>query len=82
MNILSNSGKIAYGIKHFLISSDSELSNLPFNVAPGSSATNPSTGHKWVFNGQMWVSSTAPSPAGTLDDSYAMTEADILEILK
>lgn len=80
MRITANRGKDNYGIKHFLITSDEEVANLPTYMAIGSSATNPGSGNTWTFNGETWVSSTAPSAIGTLDDYYEITDEEIQEI--
>ena len=94
MNIVSNSGKIAYGVKRYILQSDDEVANLPLNVTPGSSAKNFLTGKEWVFVDRThgWVQVKTQSGGGSgggndpdngmLDESYEMSEEEILEILK
>jgi hypothetical protein len=55
-NIYSNSNKISYGIKKYIVDTIKEISNLPANIIPGSSAFIIEDSSTYILNNQkQWI---------------------------
>ena len=65
-SIQSNSNKIAYGIKKFVVDSITDINSLPTNIAVGSEAFVIENSIKFMLNNKkQWVKiSTASSESG------------------
>lgn len=62
INIYSNSGHTAYGLKEFVIDSEEDIKNLPLDCPAGSAALCLSTGDVYMLNTKdEWVNFTSPS---------------------
>ena len=56
VNILTNSGSVAYGVKSFLLDTPADFANIGNNHETGSVAFIISTSEKYMLNGQKeWI---------------------------
>lgn len=66
ISIVSNQGKITYGIQDFICDTPADKENLPCNgCAPGSTATVLTTGDEYILNSQgQWILKRGGSSGG------------------
>lgn len=70
ISLYKQDGELLYGIKEFLLDSESDLSALPTNIKSGSSALVISTGKKYFLNGEKkWVALGSSSNSNGGDSS-------------
>lgn len=76
MNLIFQSGRKAYGVNHYVIDTEDEVSNLPTDCAMGSAATVIATGNNYILNGQKaWVKQPESSSS-----SSSGSEGEIIEL--
>ena len=67
-SIYSNSGKIAYGIKNFIVDTPSDIENLPTSIMPGCTAFAIETSTYYMLNHQKeWIEVTLAGGAGIVN---------------
>ena len=65
ISLYKQDGELLYGIKEFLLDSESDLLELPTNIKSGSSALVIPTGKKYFLNGaKQWVALGNSSNSG------------------
>lgn len=98
ISIVSNQGKITYGIQDFICDTPADKENLPCNgCAPGSTATVLSSGEELILNSQgEWISRRGGSSGGgsgtgrdgdsayqiAVNNGFVGTEVEWLESLR